>query len=830
MAQPMSVEAASGEASKVVQFCDKVIRWTIRALAVLVPFFFLPWTIEVVEINKQLILLVGAGVAGIAWLGKMLAQRKFEYRKSVVNLIVALYLAVYLLSALMSKSRYMSLVGDFGQEKAGLITVAAFVLLYFVVINNIKTAKELGRLFMSIMIGGAVTAIYTLLQGLGLFVLPFAFAKSASFNGLGTVTATSIYLAFIVTLAGGLLMSGHNKVAENKKLTLVYNIFLIATSVISLFVIAMVDYWYVTVCLLVASALLIAFAFVHAKSVKGMGGVLLPISALVVSLLLLVFNLPVKLGFPAEVMPSMKASVDISLKTLREAPFFGSGPGTFIFDYSKYHSSDVNQTVFWNIRFDRASTRFLSLLATAGLLGAISWLAVVLFLLYSVGRKLIKADEEKWHLIIGIFAAWFLLVVAKFLYSSTLALEFFFWLTMALLVIVHRNDWFSVKFEHSPRAAMMLSFVFILSLVAAVSGLVVEIQRYASEVKYASAIRMDQAGGDIDQVVDGLAQAADLNKANDVYLRNLALALLAKANKEASMPVHLVKEEGENDDTFKNREAAAKSDKVQLVASLAANAVNIAKRATDINPSNVAGWSVLGSVYQNLFGVTEGADEWAVKAYEKAIELEPANPALYTELGKVYLYQANVQAQEATKEGADKEEAEKRKNDLLSKAADVLTKASEMKSDYAPAHYQLAIAYDLQGKLKESIAKMERVLLYNNQDVGVGFQLAMLYYRDDRKDDAVKLLEAVVKVAPNYSNARWYLAAMYEEKGDAENLDKAITQVEKVAELNKDNEDIAKKLEDLKAKKANPAAAATAELPAPVEQPVQNPNEPGVKR
>ncbi len=823
-----SSSAATQPVPKVVRICEAIIRWTLRVLAALVPLFFLPWSIEVLELNKQMLIVIGAVVAGLAWLGKMLAERKFEYRRSVVNLIVALYLAVYAISALISQSRYMSLVGDFGQEKSGLVTVSAMVLLYFVVINNIRTVKDLNRLFGSIMLGGLLAGLFALLQGLGWFILPFEFAKAASFNTVGTVASLCIYLSFTVILASGMLLSGHNQPAANKRTRLAFNIGLVVASVVALFLVAAIDYWPVTVSLLVASALLIAFAFVHAKSVKSISGVLLPISALVVTLLLLLFRFPVSLKFPAEVMPSMKATADIAMKTLREKPFFGSGPGTFIFDYSKFHAPEVNTSMFWNVRFDRGAARFMTLLATNGLLGALSWLLVAVFLLVSAGRKLFKADEETWHVLIGIFAAWFLLVISKFLYSSTITLEFASWLTMALLVIVHRRDFFSVKFENSPRAAMTLSFVFILGVVVALSGLFVEGQRYAAEVNYAAAIRTDQAGGEVDKVIDSLAKAADLNKANDVYVRNLSLALLAKANKEAGTPLDIVKGEKETDEEFAQRQQAAQQDKVRQVAALAANAVNVGKRATDMNPQNVANWSVLATIYQNLFGVTQGADEWAVKSYEKAVELEPANPQLHNELGKVYMYQADVASQGTQdKDEAKKTEAETKMNDLLAKAVDSFNKAIELKSDYAPARFDLALALDRQGKLKEAITKMEEVVGLNPQDVGVGFQLALMYYRDDRKSDAIGLLEAVVTLSPNYSNARWYLAAMYEEKGD---LDKAIEQIKKVDELNPDTEIVKKKLDELNKKKAAPAAPAEGQpLPPPVEQPVANPQEPGVK-
>lgn len=812
------------KSSTIVRICESVMNWVLLVLAVAVPVFFLPWTIEVSELNKQLIIIVGAVLAGMAWLGKMLAERRLEYRRSVVNVMVVLFLAVYGISSWLSTSRYLSVVGDYGQEKAGFLTVASFVVLYFVATNSIRTPKQLWRMLYAVVIGGFVSALYALLQGLGVFILPFDFTKSAAFNTVGTVAALGVYLSAIVTLASGMILAGYEQQAHAKKhVAVAGKLLLYLTSILSLIIIIAVDFWPVTLCLLLSSAILIAFAFVHAKSVKNNGGMLLPIGAFVVAVLLFFFRFPVNLGYPAEIMPSMKASADIAMKTIRADPFFGSGPGTFIFDYAKHHANEVNLTQFWNTRFDRSATRFLTLVATTGLLGTLSWLLVSLFLLGSAVMKLFRADEDSWHMLIGVFAAWVVMFVAKFTYSSTITLEFISWMLVALLVVVHRKDFLSVKFDQSPRAAMMVSFVFILSLVLALSGVFVEGQRYIAEIKYANAIRADRAGGNIDDIIKDLTSAAQFNLDNDVYRRNLALALLSKANAEYGSEVQVEKKDGESEDDYKARVEDAQREKVALVSRLTADAVNVAKSATDINDKNVANWSILASVYESLMGVTEGADEWAVKSFERAAELEPGNPQTYTELGKVYMYQSDVARQDTqSKDEKVKEDAQKKTDDLLVKAVDQLNKAIEVKSDYAPARYNLALALDRQGKLKDAITKMEEVVRLNNRDIGVGFQLALMYYRDERKDAAIALLESVIRLQPQYSNARWYLAAMYEEKGE---IDKAMEQIREVEKANPNNELVTKKLEEL-AGKTN--GTPSTELPPPVEEPTENQNQPSV--
>ncbi len=810
--------------SVIVRICDAIIAWTILGLAVLVPLFFLPWTIEVSELNKQLIIVVGAAIAGMAWLGKMLAERKLEYRRSIVNVMVVLFLAVYGISAWLSQSRYLSVVGDFGQENAGFLTVASFAVLYFVVANSLRTTKQIWRMLNAIVFSGLIAAVYALLQGFGMYVLPFDFAKGAAFNTVGTVASLGIFLSAVITLAGGMLLAGHGHDARTKKpMVILSKLFLVLTSVVSLAVIVVVDYWPVTLSLLVASAILLTFAFVHAKNVRGNGAILLPICAFIACILLLLFRMPFSLGYPAEIMPSMKATTDITMNTLRTSPFFGSGPGTFIFDYSKFHAAEVNDTAFWNTRFDRGATRFLTLLATTGLLGTLSWLLVAVFLLISAVRKLFRADEDTWHVLIGVFAAWVVLLISKFTYSSTITLEFVTWMLVAILVVVHRKDFVSVKFDQSPRAAMSVSFVFILSLVLALSGIFVETQRYVAEIKYADAIRIDRAGGKVDDVIDALTKASQYNLDNDVYRRNLASALLTKANTEYGTEVKLDRNKNESDADYNKRVDVAKNDKIAKVAQLTADAVNVAKNATDINDKNVANWSVLATVYESLMGVTDGADDWAVKSFQKSIELEPSNPQLHTELGKVYMYQSDVARQDvSSKDEKIKADAQAKSDKLIGLAVDELNKAVTLKPDYAPARYNLSLALDRQGKLKDAITKMEDTIRLNPKDIGVGFQLSLMYYRDGRKDDAIRLLESVVRLSPQYANARWYLASMYEEKG---NLDAAIEQITEVQKSNPDSDLVKQKLIDLAAKKA----AVPGTLPPPVDTQATNQNQPDVK-
>jgi len=240
--------------------------------------------------------------------------------------------------------------------------------------------------------------------------------------------------------------------------------------------------------------------------------------------------------------------------------------------------------------------------------------------------------------------------------------------------------------------------------------------------------------------------------------------------------------------------------------------IDVAQLAVNSNPANVLNQANLASIYREIIPLANNADEWAKQNYEKAIALEPSSPALYTELATVYIAMADRDKQltQASDQKAATEAKTKLKEDLA-KAEETLNKAIELKADYAPAHFQLALVYDRQGRLKDAIAKMEQVARANSQDVGVAFQLGLLYLRNNDDDKAQTAFEWAVKLAPSYANARWFLATVYENKGLKS---KAIEQISKVLELNPGNKNVEQRLDSLKQNGTSQPPA----IPQPVEE------------
>lgn len=261
---------------------------------------------------------------------------------------------------------------------------------------------------------------------------------------------------------------------------------------------------------------------------------------------------------------------------------------------------------------------------------------------------------------------------------------------------------------------------------------------------------------------------------------------------------------------------------IKQARSFIALAVEQAIRATKLSPANVDNWSNLAVVQQAITSFTPGADEQAIASYEEALKREPNNPSFMNEVGKLHVLRADAYGTRFNDpdEGV-RQEAQLNARTELGVAADWFNKAITAKPDYAEAHFNLALVYEREGKLKDAVTKVEQVLAASPTDTGIAFQLATLYFRAGDKAASRTLFEQIVQATPNFSNARWLLSGVYEDAGLYE---EAIKQVEEVEKLNPGVPEIQQRLEVLKKARDEKRPAKAQPLPTPVPETINAPN------
>ena len=96
----------------------------------------------------------------------------------------------------------------------------------------------------------------------------------------------------------------------------------------------------------------------------------------------------------SDVRPSWQTTMDISKQSLKKGVVLGTGPNTFLYDWLKFKPASINNTAFWNARFVSGSSFLSSSLATTGVLGLVSIIALLIVLL-SQYRKVFYGEQSR---------------------------------------------------------------------------------------------------------------------------------------------------------------------------------------------------------------------------------------------------------------------------------------------------------------------------------------------------------------------------------------------------------------------------------------------------
>lgn len=754
-----NIQGSSG----IAETCEKVSKVSIYLLAFLLPILFLPWTANVLDFNKQALLIVLVFASLFAWMLKVLILGKANFNLSSVHIPLAVLFLVYTVSTTFSLWRYGSFWGWPQVNSESLLSLLGLTLLYFLVIN-IFEKKEIFYLMVSLIVSGSLAMLYGLLQLFGKFSIPIGFTKAVSFNTIGGVNSLAVFAAVLLPLIIILLVISKEKYLR---------VFFIAAIILLAFLLLLINFQVAWWLVIAGTALVIAFG-TQKRNIFDNRWLALPMFFLALALLFSFFRfeIPGTPDRPVEVFLTHSASFDIVWKTLKESPIVGSGPGTFIYNFSKYKDISFNQGSFWNLRFDWASSKMMTMLASTGILGVLSFFALLIFFIF-YGIKFLFTKEEKeqeiyWVLGLGIFISFLTISVAYFFYQSNLSLDFIWFLLMASFLSLLSPVRKEVVLKPSSLTTLGITFVFTLVFIFGLGVLILEGQRYAAAASYLAGMKDWQKEESI-KTMEHFENAARISPGVDLYWRELSQVYLQVIS-EVSAKTEL-----------------SQAEITRQVQILINNAVNSTKAAVDANPKNVANWSARGSVYQGLIGKVRGTKEWAIESYEKALELEPTNPFFPTQAGIVLLREASLLTADEEKEEKDK---------VLIEAEDQFKKAIELKSDYAPAHFQLAMVYQAQGRGTEMVTQLERARTFAPYDIGLAFQLGLIYFQKQDYEKARAEFERAVLLNPDYANALYFLGLTYDELGKKE---LAISVFEKILNTNPDHSLVITILNNLRA-------------------------------
>lgn len=696
------------------------------ALVFLIPVFFVPSPLAPFLFSKTML-----AVAALAILAALIFWRSFTERSLTVPrspLLAALWVlpAAYFISSVFSVSPSASFFGyQLESDTFGFILLATGLTTALVLVLQHK-----GRVLSSLVALLFAAWVVFLFQAFQIvFSAPLPLLGDPSANLIGRWNDFGIFAGLI----GALVLL----TLESLPLPAVHTILLSATYAAALVFMALVNRQEVWVLFGATAFATLTLALTRRFFASGVRpGVaksgILSVIGLGVAVVFLAFGgafaptLQQAAGVNSfDVRPSAQSTLGVLQEVYQKSPLVGSGPNTFATDWLRYRSADIVQTPFWNLSFNTGSSFFLSAAATGGLAVALAWLAIILGLLVAVVRRFFTADaaEVQSYFVMSMAALGLLFLLgAHALYTPSVSVTLLLFVFIALFLASSGAPTgeraLTISFNGTSRSGFAFVFVGLTLLIILSSGVYGAAKAYASSFYHNQAIAAAN-GGDVAGGLSALGKAIALAP-QDRYYRTAALIRLAEMNRIV----------GTNDTGVEAQTAFRDA---------LSGAVGATAAALQRNGASFENLMLRGLVYQSVIPLgIDGAFDNASAVYGEARTLNPHDPEIDLRLAQMHRAKGDTAAAKAA-----------------------LTEALRKKADYTDAILLLAQLELDGGNLERAIASVESAIFFEPQNSILQYQLGILLLQDAAYAPAAAAFEAAVSQAPNFANARFFLAQSY---------------------------------------------------------------------
>jgi len=333
---------------------------------------------------------------------------------------------------------------------AYLYLLAAYLVIFFIILRHIEGIFELRRLIFSALLAGVVACAWSIYQSreAGLFASRYIYAST-----FGNPIFFSQYLSVMIPLSLAMMLS-ESRTQPKLALFLKYCFYLGAVGIsLLLLIVARSRGAYLGLASMIVYCTIAAF-IISAKRIKRI--------LLSVSIILII--LAVSVG--AVLWPNVQASVkerefqnlmrahvwSSSMNLIKDHPVLGVGSGNFQYVYPFYRTEKEKEATPKGIKYTKAHNVLLHVWSEMGIFGILVFLGIIFYVFRASFRVVLDSALDKLgprsnniskegFLVIGITAAMVSLLVQS-LFNPMLEVPtsaFTFWLLLAFLFVIARS-------------------------------------------------------------------------------------------------------------------------------------------------------------------------------------------------------------------------------------------------------------------------------------------------------------------------------------------------------------------------------------------------------
>jgi len=670
---------------------DRIVKNCLYALVFLIPIFFLPLTHEYLEIAKTVLLYFLVTIASLVHLLKIITKKKITRLKSKLNILVLIFLIIYLISSIFSYNWRLSLFGLAGYYNDSLITILILLGFLYLIIQNFSKSREILKIITLLLASSVLVIFYSILQLFKVDIFSIWQSTDSPFSLIAnSISILSIWLGLTIPICLALILYYKETIWRSM---------LISLGLISFTLLFLIDShmgWFV---LVIGLFIFLIFISWHSRKLPTWW-VIIPTVLIIVSILMIFVSVNVlsEIGISRDIVLGQNNSWQVIGETLKTRFLTGSGPNTVSTVLDTNRPVSFNSHPYWGLSFVKTSSQWSQLLLTTGPFSLLIILALAWFFVRHGFKKMISRKiNQEWIIDIIIFTTWLTLFLAGFFYTYNLVLSFLFWLFLGLGLVrfgaIIRNEE-SLDKNHSK--GLLFSAFFGVGLVVAAVVLVFTVRFYLAEQHIKQADSAIENLNDIEAVENNFIRAAELNPLMADYRFSLAESYLVEAG--------LKVQQGNNN-----------------INNLLLSAATSINKGVDLEESSARALIRKAGIYRDFRQYILDTADIVFSNFKEAQSASPNNPLFYFQSGQSYL----VYAQDLISVEGDSQLI----NQYLEQAETDLEKSLELKNDLLESYWLLAQLYDLQKSSapaeshdvyrQKAIDQLEIILLYdpNNQAV-----------------------------------------------------------------------------------------------------------------
>ena len=551
---------------------QKVITLGFCTLFILVPLIWLPNTSELFEFNKIIVTYILTIIIVSSWIGRCIAEKKFVFRHTPLDIPILIFLLSTLISTLFSLDIHISIYGYYSRWNGGLLSLLSYTLLYWAFVSNM-TRKRVVLSIQCSVFSAVIIAIYGGLEHFGwspscLFTRGswgvdcwVQDVKNRVFATLGQPNWLAAYLIALIWVPMSALNSkfssdklripsGIEGEIRNSKQILNLLIFILLFTVLLFtksrsgllaFGVSAVVFWG-----------LYFWKLEKLKNYLGFG-----IWGLIIATLIFSVGNPLRNLITRTQNPEPKTSQGPALEvggtesgSIRKIVWtgatriwkssiknliLGTGTETFAEAYYQFRPIEHNQTSEWELLYNKDHNEFLNYLATTGMLGLISYLVLLGFMAWiffkTINDQRMTTNDN--YMTVALLAGWVSILVTNFWGFSVVIVQLLLFLLPAMAITLKSE---SRRAEEYKLGQGQIFAILLFALTPALLLLYSIFRYFLADVKYATAlnlIKIFQTTGQPQYVLSAYQQytsAYTLNPAEPAISSELAVAAGYLAN------------------------------------------------------------------------------------------------------------------------------------------------------------------------------------------------------------------------------------------------------------------------------------------------------------